>query len=246
MKYVIAIPSGGGDRLDICLDSIDPEIRKNVLIHKNAPGIIERDDVLGYTGTGINDGVSAGWNDGVRMVLEDKLDYVIILSQHTVFTDGARDFIAELEKMPEYGTISQEGYHCIAFSRKTLELVGEFDTNFYPIYYEDTDYELRLFKAGIINELYETQIACIKTPGGYSTTLGMRPEVEGCKRYFIRKWGEIFDYMNYESQNFYEHPFNNPDNPISYYEKKTTEQLIIDQGYDKRMYDLYITDVREK
>lgn len=245
MRYVVVIPSGGGDRLDICLDSIDPTIRENVLIYKNAPGIVERDDVFGYGGTGINDGVSAGWNYGVGFVLDYRFDYVIILSQHTVFTDGMRDFIAELENnTPEYGTISQEGWHCIALSRKTLELVGEFDTNFYPIYYEDTDYELRLYKAGIIDELYETKIACIETPGGYSTTLGMRPNVEACKEYFVQKWGEIFDYMNYEKQNFYEHPFNNPDNPNSYYDKKTTEQLIKEKDYTDRMYDLYIKDVR--
>lgn len=245
MKYAIVIPSGGGDRLDVCLDSIDPEIRKNVLIYKNAPGIVERDDVLGYGGTGINDGVSAGWNYGVQYVLDNDLDYVVILSQHTVFTEGARDFIAELQKGPQYGLISQEGWHCIALSNKTLKLVGDFDTNFYPIYYEDTDYELRLYKAGIIDDVDRTEIACLETPGGYSTTLGMRPEVEGCKAYFIRKWGEIFSYVDYEKQTFYEHPFNDQTKPNSYWEHKTTAQLILDQGYDKRPDDLYIKDVRQ-
>lgn len=244
MKYVITIPSGGGDRLDVCLNSIDPEIRKNVLITKNAPGIKERDDVLGYRGTGINDGVSAGWNNGLNYVLDNELDYVIILSQNVVFTQGMCDFIAELEKMPEYGTISQEGYHCIALSRKTIEMVGLFDTNYYPIYYEDTDYELRLFKAGLIHELYETKIGALKTPGGYSTTLGMRPEVEGCKRYFVMKWGQIFDYMHYESQTFHDRPFNNPNNAMDYFPKHTTEELIKIQGYDTRPDDLYITEVR--
>lgn len=245
MRYVIIIPSGGGSRLDVCLSSIDPEIRKNVLVYKNAPGIVERDDVFGYGGTGINDGVSAGWNYGVNFVQEYGLDYVIIVSQHVVFTDGMRDFVAELENnSPEYGVISTEGWHCIALSRKTLNLVGDFDTNFYPIYYEDTDYELRLYKAGIIDKLYEFKLASEETPGGYSTTLGMRPEVEGCKAYFLRKWGEIFSYVDYETQEFFEHPFNNPDNANSYYPKHTTEELIINQGYDKRMYDLYITEVR--
>lgn len=247
MKYVIAIPSGGGDRLDVCLNSMDPEIRKNVLIHKNAPGIQERDDVLGYVGTGINDGVSAGWNSGVNYVLDNDLDYVIIVSQHVVFTDGMRDFIAHLEReKPEYGVISTEGWHCIAISNKTLKLVGEFDTNFYPIYYEDTDYELRLYKHGIIEELYEVSLSSLKTPGGYSTTLGMRPNVEKCKQYFLEKWGEIFSYTDYEKQSFYDHPFNDPTKPLDYYKKKTTDQLIQECGFTNRKYDLYIESLREK
>lgn len=245
MKYTIIIPSGGGDRLNICLDSIDPEIRKNVLIYKNAPEIEERNDVLDYGGTGINDGVSAGWNFGVHYVLQNKLDYVIIVSQHVVFTDGMRDFIEELEKMPEYGIITPEGWHCVALSRKTLELVGEFDTNFYPIYYEDTDYELRLYKHGIIEEIREVPLKSLKTPGGYSTTLGLRPNVEKCKEYFVKKWGVIFDYTNYENQTFYDRPFNNPNNPLNYYEKKSTERLIEECGFANRKYDLYIESLRK-
>lgn len=246
MKYVIVIPSGGGDRLNVCLDSIDPTIRKNVLVYKNAPSIEERTDVLAYAGTGVNDGVSAGWNYGVNYVLKNKLDYVIIVSQNVVFTNGMLDFIAELEKLPEYGIISTEGWHCIAISRKTLKLVGEFDTNFYPIYYEDTDYELRLYKHGIIEELYEVPLLSLKTPGGYSTTLGLRPNVEKCKEYFLRKWGEIFSYTDYESQTFFDHPFNDPTKKLNYYEKKSTEQLIEECGYAERKYDLYIESLREK
>lgn len=245
MKYAIIIPSGGGPHLHTCLSTIDKDIVKNVLVYKNAPGIEITEDILGEGGTGVNDGVSAGWNFGVRYVIDNKLDYLIILSQHVFFTDGMRDFIAELENnAPEWGTISTEGWHCVALSRKTLELVGEFDTNFYPIYYEDTDYELRLYKHGIINELYETPIKSLKTPGGFSTTLGLRPNVERCKEYFIQKWGVIFDYMNYESQTFYDRPFNNPDNPLDYYDKKTTEQLIEECGFADRKYDLYVQSVR--
>lgn len=246
MKYAIVIPSGGGDHLNICLDSIDPEIRKNVLIYKNAPGIEERNDVLGYGGTGVNDGVSAGWNYGVNYVIDNKLDYVIIVSQHVVFTDGMRDFIVRLSNMPEYGIITPEGWHCVALSRKTLELVGEFDTNFYPIYYEDTDYELRLYKHGIIEQVYEVPLYSLRTPGGYSTTLGMRPNVEKCKEYFLKKWGEIFAYNNYENQTFFDHPFNDPSKPLSYFEKKSTDRLIQECGYAERKYDLYIEELREK
>lgn len=244
MNYVIVIPSGGGDKLNVCLDSIDPEIRKNVLVYKNAPKIEERDDVLGYGGTGLNDGVSAGWNYGVNYVIDNKLDYVIIVSQNVVFTDGMRDFIARLSNMPEYGIITPEGWHCVALSRKTLELVGEFDTNFYPIYYEDTDYELRLYKHGIIEQIYEVPLYSLRTPGGYSTTLGLRPNVEKCKEYFIKKWGVIFSYTDYEKQIFFDHPFNDSNNALSYYEKKTTEQLIEECGFADRKYDLYIEELR--
>ncbi len=237
LKYVIVIPSGGGDKLDVCLDSIDPEIRKNVLIYENAPQIKHRDDVLGYGGTG-------GWNYGVNYVIDNKLDYVIIVSQNVVFTDGMRDFIDRLSLMPEYGIITPEGWHCIALSRKTLELVGEFDTNFYPIYYEDTDYELRLYKHGIIEAVYEVPLYSLRTPGGYSTTLGLRPNVEKCKEYFIKKWGVIFDYTNYENQAFYDHPFDDPTKPLDYYEKKTTDQLIEECGFADRKHDLYIEELR--
>lgn len=247
MKYAIVIPSGGGDRLDVCLNSIDPAIRKHVLIYKNAPGIVERDDVLGYAGTGINDGVSAGWNYGRQYVIKNELDYLFILSQHVVLTDGMRDWVEAIEReQPKYASPSSEGWHLIALSNKLLQMAGEFDTNFYPIYYEDTDYELRMHLLGVLEECYDTPVKALKTPGGYSTTLGMRPEVEGCKSYFILKWGEIFSYTEYEQQTFYPTPFNNPDNSVGYFPHHTTQELILIQGYDKRMYDLYIEDVREK
>lgn len=247
MKYVIAIPSGGGDRLKICLESIDPEIRANVLVYKNAPGINEMNDVLGYGGTGVNDGVSAGWNYGRTAVIANELDYLIILSQNTTLTDGMRDFIAALENdKPRYATWTQEGWHLIALSRELLELAGEFDTNFYPIYYEDTDYMLRMHLLGVLEECYETRVKALETPGGYSTTLGLRPAVPKCIEYFVKKWGVMFNYMDYQKQTFFSHPFDNTNNAVGYFPKRTTEQLIEEYGFADRKYDLYIKDVRNK
>jgi hypothetical protein len=96
-----------------------------------------------------------------------------------------------------------------------------------------------------VGEISKTEVNCLPTPSGYSTTLGLRPSIENCKQYFIKKWGMIFDYMKYEQQNFYPTPFNDPNNSITYFDKKTTERLMRDCGYENKKHDLYIKEVRE-
>lgn len=241
IKYTIIIPSAGGEKLITCLDSIDEEIRENVIVYQNAPGI---DVPVTLAGSGVNDGVSRAWNFGRQHVIDNEQDYLIILSQNVVLHDGMRDYIRELnDRKPRHGAWSNLSWHLTAISRETLESAGEFDTNFYPIYYEDSEYAIRLFKLGIFDEIYSIPVAG-ECPSGYSTTLGMRPDVEPLKQYMLQKWGEIFDWTRYHDQNFYDHPFNNPDNDIGYFEHKTTEELIKHYGYDQRVYDLYIKPVR--
>lgn len=242
IKYTIIIPSAGGQKLHECLNSMDAEIRKNVIVYRNAPGIEVEDIEL--AGGGVNDGVSTAWNHGRKHVIDNQQDYLIILSQNVTFNQGGRDFIKELnEQRPRYGASSNLSWHWFAISRETLEELGEFDTNYYPIYYEDGDYAIRMHLRGMLDHIGEIKVDA-QTPSGYSTTLGMRPDTEPLKQYMIDKWGEIIDWGNYPNQKFFEHPFNNPDNDIGYFEKKTTEELMKQYGYDKRNYDLYIQQTR--
>ena len=245
INCTIIIPAVEQSRLDICLDSLDESILENVIVYKNAPNIAVKHKILSLEGSGKNDGISTAWNVGRRQVVNNQQDYLIILSQNVKFDDGMRDFLANLsEDRPKYGVWSTLGWHLLALSRETLEKVGEFDTNCYPAYYEDNEYAIRMHKSKILDEIYEIPVAA-DVKSGLSTTLGIRVDVEPIKQYVIRKWGETLDWTHYHSQPFYDTPFNDPTKSLDYFEKKTTEQMMKDYGYEDRIEDLYVKDARE-
>lgn len=92
-----------------------------------------------------NLGVAASWNIGARMVLDERRDWLIVLSCAFIPLAGMLDLVGRLPMIPElkatYHTVYS--WHCRPIHRTQLEDVGLFDESFYPAYFEDADHDYR-------------------------------------------------------------------------------------------------------
>lgn len=236
MKYLIILPVVHEEITDKCIKSIDKSILENLIIVDNSVDkFAKKYQVKEVIDPGQNIGVGRAWNIGAKIVLKEKLDYLIILSATVSFSKGMADFIKYLEINPyKYGLESQHSWHLIAIGRKTLEEVGLFDENFYPAYYEDSDYIRRMELAGIHNPMSCTvRLPKVEIMAGFAGNAhgmkkaGIKVNMGACLQYFIDKWGYEPRYENQRQRDLmFRYPFNNPENSLKYWSKKSIEKLI--------------------
>lgn len=96
---------------------------------------------------GHNIGVAASWNVGAREVLERGLDYLVILSASMQFGPVLHTtWRRQMETFWGSDIIEADGHswHLIAIHRRLFELIGLFDENFWPGYFEQIDWCTRL------------------------------------------------------------------------------------------------------
>lgn len=130
------------------LPSIDPAYRQVCLggMHQSV-----RDRTLVVDNTSHNRGVAASWNLGRARAISEGDDWLVLLSESVRFGEpGALDIEEELRADPGNTWVDFVGlgWHLVAFRTSTLRRVGEFDENFWPAYMEDSDYLIRLDRAG--------------------------------------------------------------------------------------------------
>lgn len=146
-----------------CLDSIlRPDSssglsQDEILIVDNS-----RDGLLGHTAHGLgftvhrdpsghNLGVARSWNVGVRRVLDEGLDYIILMSATVLFGPILHTtWKRQMEEFWGARVIESDGlsWKLIAIHRSAFERIGIFDENFYPAYFEQTDWCYRLRMVG--------------------------------------------------------------------------------------------------
>jgi hypothetical protein len=175
--------------------------------------------VLVVDNTGTNRGVGPSWNIGARRVVDEGLDWLVVCSAATRFGPaGGLDFVEAVHG--QVGATAVEGdwglgWHLIAFARRTFQLAGFFDENFWPAYYEDVDFSHRVHRAGLATNPgsgpWWPKVECDAYVKSFAH--GMRyakPAVDGSglDAYLHRKWGPDLAY---------EHPFNDPDLPVSWW-----------------------------
>ncbi len=101
---------------------------------------------------GHNLGVARSWNVGARLVLDEGLDYLVLLSASLEF--GPLLHASWADRMRENNgchVIEATGHswHLIAIHRTVFEEVGLFDENFYPAYQEAIDFGYRMRMVGL-------------------------------------------------------------------------------------------------
>ena len=235
MKYKIIFPVIDEQSTIECLETIDDSIKKNIILVDNSESKFgEKLGIKDKHIFGENVGVPKAWNIGVDYILENGIDYLIILSATMRFHKGMLDFIQQLElNVNPFGLETQHGWHCIALSKRTFQMVGRFDENFYPAYYEDSDFIRRMELLGIhipmssIQRIPKIEIMA----GSVGNAHAMRKSkinvnMGACRQYFIDKWGFEPRYDTQENRDLmYLHPFNDPKNPIDYCPETTLEEL---------------------
>lgn len=180
-----------------------------------------------------NIGVARSWNMGVNQVLQSQLDFLVILSASVIFTDGGRSLIEGLKNNYEAnGLMTQEGWHCIGINRRVFEKIGNFDTNFYPGYYEDSDFIRRMELAGFHEPTGRitfpgVEIKCQKAEVAHAMKrANIKVNMQACREYFLQKWGADPMYDSQESRDkLFRHPFNDPRLELSYYSKNSITDL---------------------
>jgi len=139
------------DLLDRMLRSVDCHVGHLVVIDNSGRGIVggsgpwERMTVLPMPS---NLGVAASWNLAVRLAHRER--YVVVCSDDMWWPAGSLAALAEVASEDTL-VVSATWPHWQAFAlgMGVVKAVGLFDEGYYPAYYEDTDYERRVGRAGL-------------------------------------------------------------------------------------------------
>jgi GT2 family glycosyltransferase len=169
-----------------------------------------------------NLGLAASWNFGMKRMMEDEDDFVIILSASAVFDKSISYFIDAIlehenrQPMGRYICSSKAQLHCFAHTRIGVEVGGYFDENFWPIYYEDTDFIYRAKLNNMVGKMlssttdivhsYALSISCNKNPELMSLH---QHNASRWNQYYINKWGGD------HNSEIFSTPFNNPSTHIN-------------------------------
>jgi hypothetical protein len=160
-----------------------------------------------------NYGVAGSWNLG----LAKGADYTLILSCAVRFTKPLEEVLKQIPAQANDTMAIYEGYHMVAISKKLIEQVGYFDENYYPAYGEDADFGYRLDLLNIRPEsFYDAGNTSIgsglnKRSGTWSWDTTSQFRTGRLEDYWLHKWGG--------HPAVFKRPFNNPDNPLSYWPK---------------------------
>lgn len=185
-----------------------------------------------------NRGVGGSWNIGIELMKERGADWLIIISAAVRFGErGGLDIIEQLEAHPEADLIHfatkdvpeqpfvrgqtagyEEGilgWHLTAINRRAIEAVGKFDPNFYPAYFEDIDYDLRIDKAMPNANKLVLPVDVQDGALGHGVKLGgVQAPSEPLIAYFATKWGR---HPNASEIGSYERPFNDKNNSLAFF-----------------------------
>lgn len=198
-------------------------------------------NVMYIDNTNKNIGIMAAHNLGAKKVLEEGIDWLVILSAAIRFGEsGGLDFVELLEekKQDHYiihaatpnvmggkqqtgvsgGPNGVYGWHCSAFRRDVFENIGLWDENFSPYGFDDIDLSIRIQKHYKGQKGWDTYpIDVSDTTMAHSLKLAHvksppQPKID----YFIRKWGR--DHAQWQNPG-YDHPFNDPTKDLKYWPK---------------------------
>ena len=181
-----------------------------------------------------NRGLARSWNEGLRACLGRGADVVLLLNDDAFFTEAGHfdrfiDFASTcIDSDPDTGLVfvhgvepyggnlvQQQGYACGLITRRAVDVIGAFDENFSPAYYEDFDYSRRAVLSGLSVHI-DTRVLVQHERG---LTTRNDPELERSAKiasdlnlgYFRRKWGGTTVY-----DSCFDEPFGRFSNRISF------------------------------
>lgn len=101
---------------------------------------------------GHNVGVARGWNVGIDFLRGTNADTLTVVSASMFFGPALHcTWDWQIGDHPDLAVLECDGHswHLITFHRRVFDLVGTFDGNFYPAYFEGIDFGHRMMHAGI-------------------------------------------------------------------------------------------------
>ncbi len=110
----------------------------NVLKHKNVTILRQTHNI----------GVARSWNILCNKIFKIK-DFALILNDDIYLGKNEHEIILLLENMQLALYTSPIDWCTFLLPKTTYTTIGEFDEEFYPAYFEDNDYEYRIFMNGL-------------------------------------------------------------------------------------------------
>lgn len=199
---VLFVPTLGLDLslLERLANSVDYAIRSKVAYNNGEPGALESfkdahpDWIVKESAWG-NRGVAGSWNDCAKLFPEEPT--WLIMNEDAWFLPGYLETIctvARNAKQPVIFLNNSNAFYCFVWTALGKKEIGEFDENFWPAYYEDCDYKVRLAMKGYNGFVYALQ-GREPLPHGKPRTGGVNYNamLQGCgllnRVYWLKKWG---------------------------------------------------------
>jgi GT2 family glycosyltransferase len=189
------------------LPSLNTDGIEFVYVHSNRPEKSLKLEVpmnvpVFYSYSETNLGVAKSWNFFCELAVDEGLDAVIIANDDIIlFEDTISTMLDKLKEFPRdfiaYG--GDNSFSLFTLPLSVFKLVGKFDENFHPAYFEDNDYFMRM-------KLNNVQMQFLGDPKYYhegsSTIKSLSAEdLELHHRvfrinqaYYIEKWGGLPGY----------------------------------------------------
>lgn len=166
-----------------------------------------------------NLGVARAWNIGARKVVNEKIDYLVILSSSMLFGPLLHcDFAWQMNTFWGADVIEADGHswHLVALHRSLFEKVGFFDENFYPAYFEQIDWCYRLRVNGLEGGWSRVWINAI-SQGSAMNIDKIDCPAQPLLDYYAQKWGGA------KGEEKWVVPYG--DKPIDYFEQNSIPSL---------------------
>lgn len=228
MKTLTVIPVIDTITADICIDSI--------LMVNSAAGLGVSDIIIvdntreGLQGRypvevirdpkGHNMGVPRAWNVGARRVQGSKeYDYLTVMSASMRFGPMKETtWTRQMETFKGANCIESDGHswHLIGFHQRVFDLIGLFDENFYPGYFEAIDFGYRLKMLNMEGGWPRVWVNALSQDVGRHSNLVLAPPL---LQYYREKWGGD------KGEEKFVLPWG--DKPLGYFPDNSIEDLII-------------------
>lgn len=156
-----------------------------------------------------NRGLAKSWNEGILSAITSSKDIILVLNDDVEFIEDGFDLWVDYilenddsglifitgEEPQDDGTVitRQQNFACFYIGQQAIELVGAFDENFKPAYFEDYDYICRAQLAGIKASVDSRSLCRHRRSSTIKNDSEIREKLSdfwgaNCQ-YFIKKWG---------------------------------------------------------
>lgn len=195
--------------------SLKHQVSYHIFLHSARPDVVSVVDELALNNERVipyrykfNRGLAKSWNEGMMAGYARGNDVVIIVNDDCIFSPGDLDLLAQ-QAFVERGRymVSAMGFNhrlgemtnlcfsCFAINPIALTTVGCFDENFFPIYFEDNDYDRRARLLGLqdgvchhVNVAHGGSMAIHSDPALMTQN---HTTFEANRDYYLRKWGGL-------------------------------------------------------
>lgn len=141
---------------------------------------------------GVNYGVAKSWNWLMRKGFAEGYENALILNDDVYLGKNEAQISTYIDEFPQHGFFVGLGVNWSAFIVRqfTFDVVGHFDEQFYPAYFEDNDFCYRMQLAGVTREQ-----STFLNPEIYRNSMSIQKDsslntnFEKNRQYYIAKWG---------------------------------------------------------